>query len=89
MRSETRNPTHEKPAHIEDPVWTTWNAIWSSEEFKKKSDQNKKNRRKGVEGGKAPPTHNGGSASHQQIANDMVSVFTTFVICFDTYFGEI
>nr|KAJ0192971.1 hypothetical protein LSAT_V11C800416220 [Lactuca sativa] len=67
----TRNPTHEKPSHIEQQVWNAWNAIWSSDEFKKKSEQNKKNRRKGVVGGKAPPTHNGGSASHKQIAIDI------------------
>nr|KAJ0199562.1 hypothetical protein LSAT_V11C600330560 [Lactuca sativa] len=54
-----RNPTHEKPSHIEQQVWNAWNAIWNSEE------------RKGVVGGKAPPTHNGGSASHKQIALDM------------------
>ena len=70
-----RNPTHEKPSHIEQQVWNAWNAIWSSDEFKKKSEQNKINRRKGVVGGKAPPTHNGGSASHKQIAIDIVSVF--------------
>ncbi|CAI9304270.1 unnamed protein product [Lactuca saligna] len=31
----------------------------------------KKKRRKGVVGGKAPPTHNGGFASHKQIDVDM------------------
>nr|KAJ0217737.1 hypothetical protein LSAT_V11C300141060 [Lactuca sativa] len=66
-----RNPTHEKPSHIEQQVWNAWNAIWNSEEFKKKSEHNKKNRRKGVVGGKAPPTHNGGSTSHMQIVVDM------------------
>ncbi|CAH1420517.1 unnamed protein product [Lactuca virosa] len=65
----TRNPTREKPCHIEIQVWNAWNAIWNLEDFKKKSEQKK--RRKGVVGGKAPPTYNGGSASHQQIVADM------------------
>lgn len=76
MSSITRNPTRRKPSHIEDHVWAAWNVVWNSEEFRKKSEQNKKNRRKGVEGGTAPPTHNGGSASHKQIAADMVSFIT-------------
>ena len=82
-----KNPTHEKPSHIEQQVWNAWNAIWNSEDFKKKSEQNKKNRRKGVVGGKAPPTHNGGSASHKQIALDMVSVFLlVHIIMITSYF---
>ena len=76
MSSRTRNPNLRQPSHIEDNVWAAWNVVWNSEEFIKKSEQNKKNRRKGVEGGIAPSTHNGGSASHKQIAADMVS-FTT------------
>ena len=82
MSSRTRNPALQKPSHIEEHVWVAWNAVWNSEEFKKKSEENKKNRRKGVEGGIAPPTHNGGSASHKQIAADMVSYFYGFYICF-------
>ncbi|KAI3510686.1 hypothetical protein L1887_17818 [Cichorium endivia] len=85
MSSRERNSTLEKPVHIEQAVWTAWNAIWNSEEFKKKSEQNKKNRRKGVEGGKAPPTHNGGSASHKQIAIDMEEYTGQAPSCFDIF----
>ncbi|CAI9277195.1 unnamed protein product [Lactuca saligna] len=81
----TRNPTREKPCHIEIQVWNAWNAIWNSEDFKKKSEQNKKNRRKGVVGGKAPPTHNGGSASHQQIAADMEEYTGKAPSCYELF----
>lgn len=73
MSSTTRNPTRKRPFHIEEQVWSTWNIIWNSSDFKKKSEQNKKNRRKGVSNGPALPTHNGGSASHEKIATDFVS----------------
>lgn len=82
MSSTTRNPTPKRPSHIDEQVWTAWNAIWSSEEFKKKSDQSKRNRCKGVANGPALPTHNGGSASHLQIAADIVSVFFDHLIHF-------
>lgn len=42
---------------------------------RKNQSKIKKNRHKGVVGGKAALTHNGGSASHQQIVSDMVSGF--------------
>lgn len=74
MRS-TSNSTRKRPPHIEEQVWTTWNAIWSFEDFKKKSEQNKRNRRKDVADGQPLPTHNGGSAIHEQIAIDLVSIF--------------
>ncbi|CAI9269189.1 unnamed protein product [Lactuca saligna] len=82
----TRNPTREKPCHIEQQVWNSWNAIWNLEEIKKKSEQNKKkNRRKDVLGGKAPPTHNGGSTSHQQIAADMEEYTGQAPSCYDVF----
>lgn len=70
MRS-TSNSTRKRPPHIEEQVWTAWSAIWSSEDFKNKSKQNKRNRRKGVADGQPLPTHNGGSATHEQIAIDL------------------
>ena len=75
MRSTTKNPTRKKPSHISSEVWTFWNAKWNSEEFRKKSEQNKKNRRKGVADGLALSTHTGGSASHLKIASNLVSLF--------------
>ena len=54
-------------------MWTSWTARWNTEEFKKKSEQNKKNRRRGVADGQALSTHTGGSASHSKIASDLVS----------------
>ncbi|KAL7607984.1 hypothetical protein Lser_V15G12231 [Lactuca serriola] len=60
-----------KPVNITSEVWTSWTARWNTEDFKKKSEQNKKNRRRGVVDGQALSTHTGGSASHSKIASDL------------------
>ena len=70
-----KDPTPIKPSHVSQAVWNSWNAIWNTEEFKKKSEQSKTNRCKGVVGGRAFPTHNGGSASYLKIADELVSLF--------------
>ena len=72
MRSPKRNKHGFKPAHIPQEVWNSWQLKWNTEEYKLKSEQNKKNRRNGVADGVAKPTHNVGSASHLKIASDLV-----------------
>ncbi|KAI3499625.1 hypothetical protein L1887_35429 [Cichorium endivia] len=75
MRTDKRNKTGKKPSHISSEVWVSWKAKWNTEEFKMKSDQNKKNRRKGVADGPALSTHTGGSASHLKIASDLKKLY--------------
>nr|KAJ0203022.1 hypothetical protein LSAT_V11C500292220 [Lactuca sativa] len=60
-----------KKSTLKKTLWTSWTARWNTEEFKKKSEQNKKNRRRGVTDGQALSTHTGGSASHSKIAFDL------------------
>ena len=73
MRNPKRNPTKKKPNHVSVDIWVSWWLKWNSEEFKKKSDQNKINRRNGVPDGPARPTHTSGSASHLKVASILVS----------------
>ena len=72
MRSPKRNKHGFKSAHIPQEVWNSWQLKWNTDEYKLKSEQNKKNRRNSVADGVAQPTHNAGSASHLKIAFDLV-----------------
>ncbi|XP_023749718.1 uncharacterized protein LOC111898000 [Lactuca sativa] len=58
---------------IDSLVRQAWarKAAESYEEYKLKSEKNKKNRRNGVADGVAKPTYNAGSASHLKIASDL------------------
>ncbi|XP_023748301.2 uncharacterized protein LOC111896564 [Lactuca sativa] len=71
MRSPKRNKHGFKPAHIPQEVWNSCKLKWNTEEYKLKSEQNKKNRRNGVADGVAKPTHNAGSASHLKIDSNL------------------
>ena len=64
------------PEFLDEAVWDRWQAEWAREDWKKKSDQTKKNR----QGGDAVAAkHTGGSVSYETHYDRLVSIISTII----------
>ncbi|CAN8319562.1 unnamed protein product, partial [Cochlearia groenlandica] len=62
----------DKPSFLNPSVWTGFQNYWATEAANKKAKRNAKNRRGGDESiEKAPPTHNAGANTFEQISDGM------------------
>ncbi|CAH9117019.1 unnamed protein product, partial [Cuscuta epithymum] len=75
----------QRNSSITQEVWDSWMTMWSSEEFQKKSNQSKKNRRQGELEKTALSTHTSGAISHAKVASQIEKDSETTVTSYQVF----